>query len=177
MRLDSDLKIIRELSLDQPDHSWQNELRFERDICAQIDSVETLSRFASAQPTRAALVAVLENPECFYRVRVRAAQILADVFNRIVHTWNGLLPLVPTFKKLFMCPQAPLIVASNNFSDLQMYFLQKSLPIAMGTLRNSHNLCPSEVVRYIAIKYFNINPFFFKHYILVIKPMKDSFLT
>jgi transcription initiation factor TFIID subunit 2 len=144
------MKLLRELVVEQADHAWQNELRFERDICAQLDACETLSRYASSQSTRTALVSALENNECFFRVRVRAAQILADVFNRCAGNAGppALVPLVSTFKKFFMSAQAPNIVASNNFNDLQMYFLQKSLPTAMGTLRNAHNLCPSEVIRY-----------------------------
>lgn len=147
LRLDSDLKILRELALDQPDHNWQNQLRFERDICAQMDAVDTLARFATSHATRNALVGVIESPECFYRIRVRATQVLADVFNRIVPSWNGPLPLLPAFKRFFMCPQSPQIVACNSFTDLQMYFLQKALPVAMGSMRNSHNLCPTEIIR------------------------------
>lgn len=146
IRLDSDLKILRELNLEQADYNWQNELRFERDICAQLDAVEVLSKFPSVN-TRTTLISVLESPECFYRIRIKAAHVLTDVCNKIVHTWNGPLPLVPTFKKIFMCLQCPQIVACNNFADLQMYFLQKALPVAIGSLRNSHNLCPTEVIR------------------------------
>lgn len=114
-----------------------------------MDAVDILSKFATSPATRTSLLGVIDTPECFYRIRIRATQVLADVFNRIVQSWNGPLPLLPTFKKFFMCPQSPQIVACNNFSDLQMYFLQKALPIAMGSMRNTHNLCPSDIIKYI----------------------------
>lgn len=67
----------------------------------------------------------------------------------MIHTWNGPLPLIPTFKKFFTTQSTQNLIISNNFSDLQLYFLEKSLPVAMGSLRNSHNLCPPEVVRFL----------------------------
>lgn len=148
MRLDSDLKILREIRFDQPDYNWQNQLRYEKDICAQLDSADMLTKFNNAT-TRTALISVLENSECFYQVRIRAAYVLAEVSNKMIHSWNGPLPLIPTFRKLFMSPACPNIVSSNNFNDLQLYFIQKNVPIAMGHLRNTHNVCPSECIRFL----------------------------
>ena len=69
----------------------------------------------------------------------------------MVHNWNGPLPLISTFKKFFMSQSSSSsnIVVSNNFSELQQYYLQKNLPIAMANLRTVHNVCPIEVVRFI----------------------------
>ncbi len=86
-------------------------------------------------------------------MRIAAAFVLAEVANKMAHSWNGPLPLISTFKKMFMSKQN--LVSFNNFSDLQLYFIQKSLPIAMGTLRNNHNLCPTEIIHFLLdlIKY------------------------
>lgn len=146
IRIDTDMRILREIKLDQPDYHWQNQAKYEKDICAQLDSVEMLNKFSSTG-TRSALISIIENNECFYRVRVQAAYALAEVSNKMIHSWNGPLPLVATFKKIFMASSA--IVNCNNFTDLQLYFLQKNIPIAMGHLRSSHNLCPTEIIRFL----------------------------
>ena len=101
LRIDPDMRLLREITLEQPDHQWQLMLRHERDIAAQLDAVDALVRFPTAH-TRAALLAALDAPEAFCRVRVHACHALADVANRMSHTWNGPLPLIPTFKKFFM---------------------------------------------------------------------------
>ncbi len=154
IRIDPDMKIIREIKFDQPDHHWQHQLRYERDICAQLDALDYLTRFPTAQ-TRSTLVSCIENNECFFRVRVQASYALAEIANKMVHNWNGPLPFISTFKTFFKSPSAINIVKSNNFSDIQLYYLQKNIPIAMGNLRTVHNLCPAEVVRFILdlIKY------------------------
>jgi transcription initiation factor TFIID subunit 2 len=149
IRLDSDLKILRELKFEQPDISWQHQLKYERDICAQLDAVEVLIGYATVN-TKLALTSVLENNECFYRVRIKSAFALSQVVNKMIHSsGSGPLPLIGTFKKLFFAPNCPNIVSSNNFGDLQLYFIQKSIPVAMGSLRNNHNLCPSEIVKFL----------------------------
>lgn len=148
IRIDSDLRILREIKFEQPDIHWQHQLRYERDICAQLDAVEQLPNFAT-MATRTCLTSVLENNECFYRIRIQAAYALAQVANKMAHSWNGPLPLITTFRKLFATPSSQNIVSANHFTDLQAYFIQKNMPIAMGSLRTSHNLCPSEIIRYL----------------------------
>lgn len=148
IRIDPDLRLLREIKFDQPDYQWQNEAKYEKEICAQLDSVEMLSKFPSPQ-SRTTLVSIIENNECFYRVRIQAAFSLAEVSNKMIHSWNGPLPLISTFKKLFMSATGQTLVNCNNFSDLPNYFLQKSIPIAMAQLRSSHNLCPNEIIRFI----------------------------
>ncbi len=67
----------------------------------------------------------------------------------MVHNWNGPQPLISTFKKFFMTQSSQNLVTTNNFSDLQQYFLQKTIPVAIGSLRSAHNLCPPDMVRFI----------------------------
>ncbi len=41
------------------------------------------------------------------------------------------------------------ICKQNDFSNLQSYFLQKEIPVAMAGLRNSHGICPPEVLKFL----------------------------
>ena len=148
IRMDTDLKILRELKFEQPDSHWQLQLKYERDIYAQLDAIEVLSNYANLN-TKSSLTSILENNECFYRVRIKSAFALSQVANKLINSSSGPLPLLPTFKKLFFSPACPTIVCSNNFNDLQMYFLQKNVIVAMGRLRTNHNLCPSEIIRFL----------------------------
>lgn len=150
IRADPDLKLIREVRFEQPDHQWQNQLRYERDIVAQLDAIEALNRFPSAA-TRTALISVIENTDMYYKVRIQSAFALTEITNKLVHgTWSGpLLPLVNIFRKLFMVNASSNIVSYNNFTDLQLYLLQKALPVAIGKARNVHSICPSEIVRFL----------------------------
>jgi len=148
MRIDHDLKLIREIRFEQPDHHWHNELKHERDVCAQLDAIETLKKYPSIA-TRNTLTAVVENPDLYYQVRIEAAYALVEVANMMVHTWNGPVALLPSFKKIYMSHACPHIVKCNNFAEPQYYFIQKNLPVAMAALRNAQHVCPSEVVRFL----------------------------
>lgn len=113
-----------------------------------MDAIESLVRFPNTQ-TRSTLISAIENTESYFRVRVQSCYALAEVANKMSHNWNGPLPLIPTFKKFYTSQSSGSLVVNNNFSDLQLYFLEKAIPVAMGNLRTSHNMCPAEVVRFI----------------------------
>ena len=41
------------------------------------------------------------------------------------------------------------IIKQNDFSSLQNYFLQCAIPVAMGGMRNSHQICPADVLEFL----------------------------
>lgn len=53
------------------------------------------------------------------------------------------------FKKLYGSYSCPNIIRLNDFSNFQLYFLQKIMPIAIGGLRSNHGTCPQEVIRFL----------------------------
>jgi transcription initiation factor TFIID subunit 2 len=149
-RIDPEMKLIREIEIKQEGYQWQMELKYERDICAQLDAITQLKRF-QAKDTRDLLTSIVENHELYYQVRIQAANLLAELS-------NGQLTLLQTFKKFFMYSNSQKLVKQNNFNDLQQYFLQKNLPIAMGKLRNMHNMCPNDVITFlIDLVHYNEN--------------------
>ncbi len=93
------MSLLRAVEISQPDYQWQYQLRHERDVTAQVESsyfvfpveylylnghfkqieaVRALERFATPA-TRLALTDIIENENCFYKVRCEAAFCLAKV--------------------------------------------------------------------------------------------------
>ncbi|RWS30072.1 Transcription initiation factor TFIID subunit 2-like protein, partial [Leptotrombidium deliense] len=148
IRIDPNMQLLRNVVFDQPDYQWQYQLRYERDVTAQIEAIKQLEKYPTPF-TRKALTDTIENDQCFYRVRCAATKCLTTVANHMAATWSGPPAMMTIFKKLFGSHSCPHIIKLNNFSNFQNYFLQKAMPIAMAGLRTSHNICPQEVLRFL----------------------------
>nr|CAH0103828.1 unnamed protein product [Daphnia galeata] len=148
IRLDPDMSLLRAVEISQPDYQWQYQLRHERDVTAQMEAVMALERFATPA-TRLALTDIIENENCFYKVRCDAAYCLAKVANGMVSSWAGPPAMLMIFRKLFGSFSCQHIVRQNNFANFQHYFLQKTIPVAMAQLRNALGVCPQEVLRFL----------------------------
>ncbi|KAI4582206.1 hypothetical protein MJG53_020794 [Ovis ammon polii x Ovis aries] len=154
IRIDPDMAVLRRADSEQADFMWQYQLRYERDVVAQQEAIAALERFPTPA-SRLALTDVLEQEQCFYRVRMAACFCLAKIANSMVSTWTGPPAMKSLFTRMFCCKTCPNIVKTNNFMSFQSYFLQKTMPVAMALLRDVHNLCPKEVLTFILdlIKY------------------------
>ncbi|XP_004530837.1 transcription initiation factor TFIID subunit 2 isoform X1 [Ceratitis capitata] len=148
IRLDPEMILIRDLNIEQPDFQWQYQLRHERDVTAQFEAIKALEKYPT-NATRSALTDTIENERCFYKVRCEAAHCLTKVANQMVTQWSGPPAMLNIFRKFFGSFSAPHIIKQNNFSNFQLYFLQKVIPVAMAGLRTSHGICPPEVIRFI----------------------------
>lgn len=82
IRLDPEMTLLRSVVIEQPDYQWQYQLRHERDVTAQMEAILALERYPTP-PTRLALTDTIENEQCFYKVRLRAAHCLTKVTARI----------------------------------------------------------------------------------------------
>lgn len=78
IRLDPEMTLLRYVVIEQPDYQWQYQLRHERDVTAQLEAIVALERYPTP-PTRLALTDTIENEQCFYKVRCRAAHCLTKV--------------------------------------------------------------------------------------------------
>ncbi|KAI0209910.1 Transcription initiation factor TFIID subunit 2 [Lamellibrachia satsuma] len=148
LRIDPDMTTLRQVKLEQPDFMWQYQLRYERDIIAQLEAINALEEYATPK-TRLALTDTIENEKCFYRVRIAAAECLAKVANAMSSSWVGPPAMMTIFRKFFGSHSCPSIVRQNNFSNFQNYFIQKHLPLAMSKLRTVHGICPTEVFQFL----------------------------
>ena len=148
IRVDPDMQLIRTVDIAQPDFQWQYQLRHERDVTAQREAALALEKFPTAN-SRKALTDIIENDECFYKVRCVATHQLTKVANLMAASWDGPPAMLVIFKKMFGSFAASHIIKQNDFSNLQTYFLQKEIPVAMAGLRNSHGICPPEVLKFL----------------------------
>ncbi|CAG0896679.1 unnamed protein product [Cyprideis torosa] len=127
IRIDPDMNQFRKVEMEQPDFMWQFQLRYERDVSAQREALVQLEKFPSPQ-TRQALQDVIENEQCYIHVRTAAADTLKKVTNDIVAKSIGpahLDVLIAIFRQHFGSKSCPQIVQRNDFSNLQLYCLQK----------------------------------------------------
>lgn len=70
--------ILRSVVIEQPDFQWQFQLRHERDVTAQLEAIMALEKYATPA-TRMALTDTIENEQCFFKVRCKAADCLRKV--------------------------------------------------------------------------------------------------
>lgn len=156
IRIDPDMQVLRQIVFEQPDYNWQYQLKYERDVTAQLDSLTELMNYQTIQ-TRKTLLSTIEDERCFYRVRVRAALNLTKIANDMAFThitggWQAPQNMINIYKNLFGSPSCPNIVRMNNFSatNLQSYFLQMTIPEALAALRlPPHRICPPEVLKFL----------------------------
>ena len=143
------MNLLRQVVLEQPDYQWQYQLRYERDIIAQVEAIQILDISCSNIATKNALTDIISNEHIFYRVRCEATFCLRRVANNMGPSWVGAPAMLTTFRKMFGAPSCPHIVRMNNFNKFQLYFLQKSIFVAMAGLRTVHGICPLEVSRFL----------------------------
>ena len=151
VRLDPDVTLLREIITNQPDYQWQLQLKYERDVCAQFDSIAALESFPTAA-TRNALTDIIENENMYVNVRCKATHCLTkvrcliscywvafeqelkrttayfitlQVANAMVTNWVGPSVMLAIFKKMYGSYSCPQIVKQNNFTNLQHYMMQK----------------------------------------------------
>ena len=142
------MQLLRHVTHEQPDYQWQYQMRYERDVTAQMQAIKQLEKYPTPH-TRKALTDMIENDQCFYRIRCEATMCLKAVANHLAASWSGAPAMMSIFRKLFGSYSCPHIIRLNNFTNFQHYFLQKAMPVAIAGLRSGHGICPQEVIRFL----------------------------
>lgn len=81
----------------------------------------------------------------------------------MVTSWTGPPAMQAIFYKFFGSFSAQAIIKQNNFANLQLYFLQKTIPVAMAGLRTAHGICPDDVIKFL-FNLFKYNDNSHNHY-------------
>ncbi|PJF18937.1 hypothetical protein PSACC_01248 [Paramicrosporidium saccamoebae] len=140
IRLDPEMEWIASLELHQPDFMLVEQLQNDRDVIAQHEAIESLCRQPSDTVIEA-LERILNDPKCFYRIRIEAAEGLAGCAPN-PETHLGGLKLISFYNKGFALQSLETVVVpvpkTNNFEALQSYFIQSSLAGAMAKIRTKN---------------------------------------
>ncbi|KAI0049299.1 hypothetical protein FA95DRAFT_1538598 [Auriscalpium vulgare] len=155
IRMDADFEWIAAIAFDQPDFMWVSQLQRDRDVIAQLEAVNALSRMPSAIISSTLTKTVLVS-NYFFRVRCEAALALVTCAYRKLD-FLGLFHLFKLFLRYCYEPedaQQDLFAHSyvprpNDFSDYPEYFVRRALIRAVASVRFENGKCPAVVRQFL----------------------------
>lgn len=131
IRIDADFEWICTFHFDQPDFMWVSQLQRDRDVVAQLEAVQALTKLQTPVVASSLAKTVLVS-NYFFRIRVEAIYALASMATASLD-YLGLFYLFKIFESRFCNdPARPTRSAfgftfqpkANDFSDFTEYFLR-----------------------------------------------------
>nr|CAG8506932.1 7046_t:CDS:10 [Entrophospora candida] len=137
---------IGKFDFEQPDYMWASQLESEGSVAAQYEFYNntTLEKSPSAACSTT-LLRTLRDWRYHYRCRTSAAMAMAKCATNELN-YIGLHQLLKTYEYDY-CERVDdqIIPKTNNFSDWEEYFVQKSIPIALSNIRQTGGVTPVDV--------------------------------
>ncbi|PGH16361.1 hypothetical protein AJ80_05211 [Polytolypa hystricis UAMH7299] len=156
IRMDADFEWICKMSLTMPGYMYLSQLQQDRDIVAQLESIQYMAAQREHPLISTIFVRTLMDRRYFHGIRVAAAKALVKHAKEEVD-WIGLYHLETAFQELFCLPNSPM-TRSNDFSDRASYTLQLAIPEAIAQVRDNSGKTPMRVKRFLYDKLkFNDN--------------------
>ncbi|KAE8151084.1 hypothetical protein BDV25DRAFT_153345 [Aspergillus avenaceus] len=156
IRMDADFEWICKLSLVMPGYMYLSQLQQDRDVVAQLESLQYMAAQREHALISTIFVRTLMDRRYFYGIRVAAANALVKHAKEEID-WLGLYHLERAFQELFCLPGSPM-TRSNDFSDRAAYVLQLIIPEAISRIRDNNGKTPMGVKRFLYDKLrFNDN--------------------
>ncbi|KAL5001616.1 hypothetical protein BDV10DRAFT_159323 [Aspergillus recurvatus] len=156
IRMDADFEWICKLSLVMPGYMYLSQLQQDRDVVAQLESLQYMAAQREHPLISTIFLRTLMDRRYFYGIRVAAARALVKHAKEEIN-WLGLYHLEKAFQELFCLPGSPM-TRSNDFSDRAAYVLQLVIPEAISKVRDVSGKTPMRVKRFLYDKLkFNDN--------------------
>ena len=152
IRLDPDCNLLRSIELRQPDYCLQYLVKYEREIIGQLEGIEHLKDFPTENTVKSLKEAV-ESLDFFWRVRVRAAEMMARIADQMPDPVPVKDALLSVFKGYFCLSETvskERLVRRNDFSNFQQYFVQCAIPLSLSKIRLSSGMTPAGVFTFIS---------------------------
>eukprot|EP01129_Flabellula_baltica_P010785 TRINITY_DN4603_c0_g1_i1.p1 TRINITY_DN4603_c0_g1~~TRINITY_DN4603_c0_g1_i1.p1 ORF type:complete len:699 (-),score=151.15 TRINITY_DN4603_c0_g1_i1:33-2129(-) len=151
LRLDPDFRWIKTCSFKKPQYMWINQLYFDMDVVAQMDAIMNLRNFPSKK-TIIALQITLLNDHLYYKVRIKAAEMMALLSND-ANDWAGLDRLYQFYRKQYLYivddkDPEKVRVRPNNFENFIDYYLKMGVIRAIS-MASSRGKTPPDVVDFL----------------------------
>ncbi|TFL06150.1 hypothetical protein BDV98DRAFT_558917 [Pterulicium gracile] len=178
IRMDADFEWIANIGFEQPDFMWVSQLQRDRDVVAQLEAVNALSRQPTAIVSSTLTKTVLVS-NYYYQIRCEAALALINCAIRKLD-FLGLFHLFKLFLRNCYEPEDPnqdlfahsYVPVPNDFSDIPEYFVRKSLVSAISRVRFENGKTPAVVRQFLIeqLKYNDntANPFSDGYYICML---------
>ncbi|KAL4957846.1 hypothetical protein BDW69DRAFT_155436 [Aspergillus filifer] len=156
IRMDADFEWICKLSLVMPGYMYLSQLQQDRDVVAQLESLQYMAAQREHALISTIFLRTLMDRRYFYGIRVAAAKALVKHAKEEIN-WLGLFHLEKAFQELFCLPGSPM-TRSNDFSDRAAYVLQLVIPEAISRVRDVSGKTPMRVKQFLYDKLkFNDN--------------------
>ncbi|KAL2915675.1 hypothetical protein HK105_204860 [Polyrhizophydium stewartii] len=148
IRLDPDNNWVCSKSFEQEDFMWNALLRKERDISAQCEAIDALSRIQSLA-TLTTLTSFARDPNHFYQLRLFAIRALCKFESEEVES-TALGNLFKMYTDLFCISENGAAVPKrNNFSSLQEYHMRQAIVRTLIRFVDSRGSSPTSVRRFL----------------------------
>lgn len=160
IRLDADFEWISTIRLGMAGHMFVSQLQQDRDVAAQLVSIQHISEYSASQLVSSILLRTMMDSRYFHGIRTAAAHAL------VKHASNdndidmiGLFHLRKAFEELYCVSEGDSIMTRpNDFSDQLSYFLQCAIVEAISRVRDENGYTPYEVKVFLLDKLkFNDN--------------------
>jgi len=160
IRLDADFEWISTIRLGMAGHMFVSQLQQDRDVAAQLVSIQHISEYAASGLISSILLRTMMDSRYFHGIRTAAAHALV----RHASTQNdadmvGLFHLRKAFEELYCNSEGgSVITRPNNFSDQLSYLLQCAIIEAISRVRDDQGYTPQDVKEFLLDKLkFNDN--------------------
>ncbi|KAG9302391.1 hypothetical protein G9A89_011441 [Geosiphon pyriformis] len=156
IRIDEDFGWLCDMKFNQPDYMWATQLQKDIDFVAQYEAIQMLSTMPSRECS-STLLQTLKDEKYFCKVRMEAAYAMANCVGSVRTDRGdvnlktiGLDQLFKAFKEQFCYPSPDkLIPLSNDFSNLDSYFLKKAIIWAISSGRRLDEISRKKVVDFL----------------------------
>ncbi|KAL8909405.1 MAG: hypothetical protein Q9207_000240 [Kuettlingeria erythrocarpa] len=141
IRVDSNFEWICKLSMNMPGYMYLSQLQQDKDVVAQLESVQYMAAQNEHALIATILMRTLMDTRYFHGIRTTAAAALAKHAKEGDMDWLGLFQLEKAFQHFFCYNDSP-IPRPNDFSDRAAYFVKCAIPKAIAKVRDQRGRSP-----------------------------------
>ncbi len=139
VRIDPELEWIASVQLTQPDVMWIEQLENDRDVIAQWDAIQALSKLPS-EASCFALERSIADFKAFYKIRAGGLIAMASCSSPQLSNIGGKKLLDMYCKRYGLKDGNEVIPRANNFENLSNYYLLLAIPDALASIADLQSL-------------------------------------
>ncbi|KAF2187704.1 hypothetical protein K469DRAFT_661730 [Zopfia rhizophila CBS 207.26] len=150
LRVDADFEWICKTNInDMPSYMYVSQLQQDKDVVAQVESIQYLSRKQGHPILSSIMVKTLMDARYFHGIRAMATNVMAQAAKAGGElNWIGLFHLEKAFREMFYIPNSEM-TRTNDFNDRSAYIIQCAIPKAMAKIKGADGHTPMRVKQFL----------------------------